>query len=280
MNELTANPLFQSGVLPFIVALITALALRPLGWRWAGLGFAVAFAAALHFITGFQITPFTSTRKIILLTGGAVVLGLLFDILDKYKRYLLVAVVLLAAAAATWLSWPIIKRLEGEELWITLAISLGYSAWLIGWTESLKGQSHQAAAAALALGVGTSISAVLGASALYGQLGGTIAAAAGAFVLLLLIKQPLILGSNFTLPVATASALIAVGGVHYAGLTQYALIPLALIPLFARIPVKQDWHSSLKTIVLCLYTMHLAGAAISITWVMTASTGDTANYGY
>ena len=267
MEELTTNPLFQSGVLPFVVALVGALALHPLGWRWAGLAFILAFGAAVHFIIGFQITPFTSTRKIIALTGAAVILGLAFDALaNTYQRYIPMVVALLATGAVTWLIWPVVKRLDGQEYLIMLSASIAYGVWLITWSESLRTKSNRAATTALALGIGTSISAVLGASALLGQLGGTLAAAAGAFVLLIAVNKPAALGSSFILPAALASTLISLAAVIYAGLNAYALIPLALIPLFARIPVKQEWHPTLKLILLNLYTLPLSATAIYITW--------------
>ncbi len=267
MNALTTNPLFQSGVLPFFITLIAALILRPLGGRWAGLGFALAFAASVYFIVGFQLMPFTSTRKIILLTGAAVLFGLLFDMLAiKFQRVIPFVVAGLAAAAITWLIWPVVKRLEGQEYWLMLGAASAYGIGLITGTESLRTQPERAATAALALGMGTSISAVLGASALLGQLGGIVAASAGAFLLLFAMNRPSALSSSFTFPIAVTSTLVGIAAVIYAGLDAYTLIPLALIPLCARMPIKDTWHPVVKVITLCLYTLPLSGISIYLAW--------------
>ena len=275
METLTANPLFQSGLLPFGIALVTAFVLRPLGWFWSGLGFALAYATAIYFIVGFQFTPLTSTRKIILLGGTAVLMGLLIDALPKkYSSYLPWFIAFFAVVAGIWLVWPVLKRLEGQEYWIMFSATAAYSAWLMTWTESLREQSARASSTAFALGLGISISSVLGASALLGQLGGTMAAAAGAYLLLLILNRSVSLGSSFCFPVAIFSALIGLSAVTYSGLTWYSLMPLALIPLAARLPVKENWHPSLKTIITVLYPLPLAAISIYITWQLDSS-GDS-----
>ena len=275
METLTANPLFQSGILPFAVSLVAALIMRPFGWHWAGLAFALAFAATLHFVTGFQLTPLNSTRKIILMAGGAVVVGMLIDALPKLHRYVPIVIVLISASAAIWLIWPVLKRLEGQEFWIMAGACAAFAAWVTAWSESLRNQPTRATATAMTLGVGVSISAVLGASALLGQLGGATAAASGALILLLLLKQNLSPGSNYSFPASLTAVLISLSAITYAGLVWQALIPLVLIPLAARIPVKQSWHDSVKVIVTTLYTLPLAGTSIYITWLLTEPAGDS-----
>ena len=155
-----------------------------------------------------------------------------------------------------------------------MATTAGFAAWLVAWAEALRGQANRAASAAFALGLGISISAVLGASALLGQLSGTMAAAAAAFLLLLILKQPVNLGSSFSFPMALLAALIGVSAMTYSGLTWYSLIPLTLIPLASRIPVRENWHPSLKTIITTLYPLPLAAISIYITWQLDAS-GDS-----
>lgn len=275
MEELTTNPFFQSGILPFTTALIIGLMLRPLGWYWSGLGLAVAYLVAIYFITGYQLTPLTSTRKIFLLAGTAVVLGLIIDALPKkWQRYLPCLIAITAAAASVWIIWPLLKRLDGQEYWLMIAASVGFAAWSITLTESLRDQSYRAVSTAFCFGLGLSISAMLGASALLGQLAGVMAAAAGAYLLLLLFKVPISVGSNFSFTAATFAALIGISAVTYADLAWYALIPLALIPLAARLPVKESWHPSLKTIVTTLYPLPLALISIYITWQMDTG-GDS-----
>ena len=72
MNDLLANPAIQSGIIPFLIALIAAWGLRRLGWVWSGLGFAIAYYVSVYLAAGFQLTPLTSTRKILILGMAAI----------------------------------------------------------------------------------------------------------------------------------------------------------------------------------------------------------------
>ncbi len=277
MNDLINNPVFQSALLPLVVAFVAGWLLRPLGWLWAGLGFAIAYAASVFVTAGFQFFPLTSTRKIFLLGAAAVLIGLLLDWSKLSRRYVPWLLAALGVAATVWVIWPLLKRQEGLAFWIMLSATSFYVAWVIVWFEALQNKSMRASTAAVALGVGTGIIAVLGASALLGQLGSAIGAAAGAFVLLLLFFNRVSLGSSFTLPVATLSALIGIAAVVYAGLTWYALIPIAIIPLAARIPVKEHWNKYIKAIVMSSYTLVFSVVAIAITWQI-AQTAEQSLY--
>lgn len=274
MNELINNPIFQSAVAPLVVALVVGLLLRPLGGRWAGLGFAAGYLVSVYLTVGFQVFPLTSTRKILLLAAGAVMVGAVLDYFRLPRRYVLIGLVVLAASAAIWVIWPLLKRAEGMELWLMLSAAV-YVAWVVAWFETLvTKQNHKQQAAGIAavfIGVGTGVSAVLGASALLGQLGSAIGAAAGALVLLMLFFKQINTGSSFTLPASLLAALIGIAAVNYAGLTWYVLIPLATVPLLVHLPVKEDWNRFVIAIVLTLYSATPAAIAIAITWQIAQS---------
>src|SRR5690606_29548187 len=102
MNELLDNPLVQSAIVPFVVAFIAAWALRSAGGLAAGLGFALAYAASAWLVMGLQFTPLTSTRKIVLAGGGAVMVGLAMEAVLRQHR---LRPWLLAAAAAGVALW-------------------------------------------------------------------------------------------------------------------------------------------------------------------------------
>ncbi len=265
MNELLANPLFQSALAPLVVALAAGVLLRPLGGRWAGLGFAFGYATSWYFTAGFQLFPLTSTRKILLLAGGAVILGVLLDHNRRSRRAVPWVLAVLAAAATVWVIWPVLKRTEGTEFWLMLSSTV-YAVWLVVWFDGLRDKQLAASTAAISLGVGTSISAVLGASALLGQLGGAIGAAAGAMLVLLIFVKRTEVGSSFVLPVAILGALIGISAVIYAGLSWYPLIALALIPLAVRLPVKTEWNRFIQASVLTGYSAIPAAITIAITW--------------
>ena len=273
MNELLANPLVQSAVVPLLVAFVAALVLRPAGGVVAGLGFALGFAAGAYLINkGFRITPLSSTNKLILIGGGAVLFGLLADLV--LRRHWLRPWVLGAAAmgAALWLVWPRIGRLEGVDLWLTTLVPMLYAGWLVASTDSLNDRPVNLVLAALALAVGTAVSAVLGASASLGQLGGAAAAAVGAYVLLFLIRGAFAPGGGFTVPAATLIALVGISAIVFGRkLPWYVLIPLALIPLLARLPVPAHWGTFGRSLLVLLYTAPAAAAAIAITWRVTGA---------
>ena len=265
MNELINNPLFQSALTPFVVALTSGALLKSMGNSWAGLGFALGYTASIYFTTGFQLLPLTSTRKIVLLALIALAIGVLLDQLKYSHRFVPWALAVIAAGAATWVIWPVLKRAEGMEFWL-LSLSTVYTAWMVGWIDSLRNQQLAATTSAVSLGVSTGVSAVLGASALLGQLGGAIAAAAGALIMLQLFLKRIIVGRSFVLPVAMLASLIGIAAVIYAGMSWYALIPLALIPLAARLPTNKNWNQFIQAIVLTSYTAVPATIAILIIW--------------
>lgn len=268
MDELLANPLVQSAVVPFLVAFIAAWALKPAGGWAAGLGFALACAASFYLINrGFQMTPLNSTRKLMLAGAGALGLGLIAEALLRrhaLRPWLLAAA---AAGAALWLVWPRLGRLEGTELWLTALVPALYAAWLTAGTDGLRGRPLNLVVAALVLAVGTAVSAVLGASAVLGQIGGVIAAAAGAYVLLFLIRGEFAPGGAFTVPVPVLIALAGISSIVFARkMPWYVLLPLALIPLLARLPVPAHWGVFARGLLVALYTAPAAAAAIAITW--------------
>jgi len=270
MNELVNNPLFQSALAPFIVALVAGLLLRPFGQKWAGIGFVAGYAVSIYFTTGFQLFPLTSTRKIVLLGLGAAVIGVALDYCKYSRRPVSWVLAILAMAAAVWVITPVLMRAEGLDFWLML-LSPIFVAWMVLGFDRLRDRPLAASTAAVSVGVGTGISAVLGASALLGQLGGAVGAAAGAMVVLMLFVKRADLGSSFTLPVALLAALIGIAAVIYAGLHWFSLVPLALIPVAAHLPANTNWNRFIQTIVLAGYSVIPAAIAIAVTWRIAQS---------
>jgi len=271
MSNLLANPAIQSGIIPFIVALIVAWGLRRAGWVWSGLGFAIAYYISVYFAAGFQFTPLTSTRKILILGIIAIILGLIVDSLKQKPQPVSLLMFVMGAIAITWVAWPVVNREEGGSFWIMLMSSLLYTGWITASTERLRNNTDRSAMAALALGLGTGISAILGASALLGQLGIAIGAIGGAFLILQLLKQNIAIGSNFTLPAGLLSGLLGVSAVVYASLPWYCLLPLIFIPLTISLPTRSGLTKFRKLLMLALYSLPLTFLAIIITWFASSS---------
>ncbi|WP_455201567.1 hypothetical protein [Kaarinaea lacus] len=271
MNDLLANPAIQSGIIPFLVGMLAAWGLRRLGWFWSGLGFAIAYYVSVYFAAGFQLTPLTSTRKILILGIIAIILGFAVDSLKQKPVFLPAIMFIIGAAAMSWVIWPVAARQEGGDFWIMLLPSLAYAGWLTASSELLRAKPDEGAMVALTLGLGTGISAMLGASALLGQLGIAIGAIAGGYLILLLLKQNIQLGSNFMLPVGLLSGLLGIAAVVYASLPWYSLLPLLVIPAMTYLPVASGSSKFKQLLMLALYTVPFTILSIIITWMSTGS---------
>lgn len=265
MSGLISNPLFQSALLPFVVGLILALILRPHGWVWAGLSAVVGFAATVYLLTGFEFFPLRSDRKILLLGSGGVLLGLLLDLLPR-RRVGPGLLFTAAVGAALWLVWPRFRFMEGWQLWSLAIAGPLYVAWMVVSCETLRQKSLQADSVVFALALGTGLSALLGATALYGQLASAIAAAVGARLLLQVIGKPAAAGSVMLVPLVAVCALLGLGAVIYAKLPWYSLLLLALIPLIIRVPLPTVLPRWLLTVVTVLVACVPAVLAIFLTW--------------
>ncbi len=208
MNELLSNPLFQSGVAPFVVSLLLGLSLYRTIGLWAGIAVVAGFYATAWLVTDLKFFPLTSTRKILLLGVVALAVGLLFDLYRSAPRWLLGLFFAAGCAAAAWMVWPVFVRQEGWESWLMVAFGSGYVGWLLASLVALRDQPERVIAALLALAGGTGISVLLGASALLGQLASAIAAALAGYLLAGLFSSRLVAGGLLVVPVALLCGLM------------------------------------------------------------------------
>ena len=266
MADLLHNPLFQSGLLPLLSAALLISLLRPLGWQWHALAFSAALLIAVYFINGLQFTPLTSTRKIIIVALAATLLGLLRDMWPRPQWGFAILVAVAGAAAMLWIAWPVLTRLQGAAWWQAALPPAIYGAWLCLASEGLRNRNLPASAAALALSLGTALSALLGASALLGQLGGAAAAASGAWFLHAWLGRPAAAGSTFLLPLMALNAGLACAASIYASLPWQAPALLALAPLLARLPLPAGWTTRWRLPATTAAALAPALAAIWFTW--------------
>ncbi len=264
MENIANDPVFQSAIVPFSVSLFAVLGLKRLGGLWPALAVALGFYAAVYLIRGFEFFPLRSTNKILLSGLGGVALGLLLDGV-RIKRYIKPILFLAAFAVVIWLIWPRFKRLDGWELYL-VALGCGlYGAWLVTAFTSLRGRAIRADSAVMVLALGTGITSILGATALYGQLASAIAAAAGAKLFLNLIGKDSTSGLVMLLPATLLCALLGVGAVVYAKLPGYNLALFALIPLLAQLPLPA-WPRWLEGVVVTAICLLPVSIAIYLTW--------------
>ncbi len=270
MTELLNNPFIQSAVVPLVVSLIVAVLLRPHGWVWAGLSAVAGFAATVYLLTGFDFFPLRSDRKILLLGAGAIVVGLLFDCLP-WRRYIVGVLFVFAAGTAIWLLWPRYRYLEGIELWTLFIGGAVYTGWLVAACSAFRDKPLQADSVVFALALGTGLSTLLGATALYGQLASAIAAAVGARLLMQGLGKPLAVGLVMLLPLVLVCALLGVGAIAYAKLPWYSLLPLAMIPLLARVPLPASLPRFAQQALTLVLVAVPAILAIYLTWRETGA---------
>ena len=265
MNELLLDPLFQSAVLPLVISLVVAIILRPHSWYWAGLSAVIGFAATVYLLTDFKFFPLRSHLKILLLGGGAVLLGLLLDLMP-WRRIAPWLLFIASVAAALWVVWPRFRAFDGWQLWALAIAGPLYVAWMVVVSEGLRQKSLQADSLVFALSLGTGVSAVLGATALYGQLASAISAAVGARLLLHLFGKSVAAGSLMLVPLVSVSALLGLGAVVYAKLPWYSLLVLALIPVLIRVPMPATLPRLVQMAVTVLLVLLPALLAIFLTW--------------
>jgi hypothetical protein len=266
MDELLANPVIQTAVVPFFVALIAGAILNRFGWYWAGLTVVTGFVACAWLVMDLKLFPLSSTRKIVMLGLVAVVAGIVLDVYAGRRRFIPPVLFVSGIIAASWVIWPVLNRREGAEFWLLAIGASIYAGWLMMAMERLRDWPLRAGTAALSLGIGTGVSAVMGASALLGQLASSIGAASGAYLLLTLFvpKQPA--GSLLTIPVALLCSLLAIAGYVYATLPWYVLPLLAIIPLLACVPLPEQKPTWIKIALLVSATLPAAIASIFVAW--------------
>jgi hypothetical protein len=268
MNELLANPMFQSGVAPFIASLLLGLILyRTVGF-WAAISVTAGFYLSAWLITDLKFFPLTSTRKVLLLGLVALGVGLLFDLYRHAPRWLLLFFFAAGAGAVVWIVWPVLTRKSDEwETWVMVVLSAVYVGWLMTSFITLRDKSERAVTGLLALAGGTGICALLAASALLGQLASAIAAALAAYLLAGLLSSRLSAGGLLVVPTALLCGLLGVTSLVYAKLPWYTLLILAAIPLVARVPLPEERPQWLKIALLLLCLAPVAGGAIYLTWL-------------
>ena len=246
MDQLLSRPEIQSAVVPFVVALSCYLGLKKFtasAWIWA---LFAAFLVASSLINGITLTPLTGTRKIILLIlASCLVAGLAPAVIQRVNLRRGTSAIL-GMLAILWVFWKVVARMEVTAMASLLAGGVVLVVWLTWMFGRLTGNQAKLHGAGFSLLLGTGLSAAAGASALLGQLALSLSAASGAVLLAwVLVGNSAGTGqpnrSISTLPYALAPALLGLAAVILAAVPWYTLIPLASIPLAAKLlPGKPD----------------------------------------
>jgi hypothetical protein len=264
LQALLQNPAVQAGLIPFVVALVVAELLQRV--RLSGLAPMLAFAAMVYLTHVFAFGVLTAPRKIVVLGLAAPLFAILPAVFQgAWVRPLLAA---LGAAAAVWMSWRILENQTLARMLLWGAGGAAYTAWLVYWTSKLHNQPVRAGAAGVALGVGTGVAAIFGASLTLGMFGAALGAAAGAYLLIHMLSNTYLpCGHVYTLPLAVIAGLTGALAAMSTELPWYALLALAAIPPVALlIPIAGRPALWLQSLLLSAATLLFAGAAVFLTW--------------
>lgn len=263
MHELLNHPAVQAGVVPFLAALLTAELLQRV--KLSGLAIIAGFAATIYLASDFSIAPLTASRKIVVIGLAGALFALPLSLMKA--RWISTLLAALGGAAAIWTTQRILQQQNTQLMLLWGAGCAAYVAALTWGMDRLDKEPLRAATAATALGMGTGGAALVGASALLGQFGLAIGAAAAAHILIQLIsRQALPAGRILTLPVALISGLTGCLAVLSAQLPWYTLPILAGIPFAAGLLPLPGKSAPAQVLLLTLLTGVLAAGAIYLTW--------------
>lgn len=268
MQELLNHPAVQSGLAPFVAALIITELLQRV--RLSGLAIIGGFAITVYLVSDFSLSPLTTTHKMIWLGIASSLVGVALGFFNGslWRPVLAVA----AGAAAIWVG---LRVLQQQPLGIAMQHGIGgalFLAWLVFWMDDLRDDSVRAGSAGVALGLGSGAAVLFGGSALLGQFGLSLGAAAGAYLLIQMVSNHrLPCGRSFTLPLSLICGLTSSFAVLTTQLPWYALLPLATIPLAVKIPAPQKWALWVQSLLLTLAALVCAAGSVYLTWRVTGA---------
>lgn len=268
LNELLDHPAVQGGGAPLVVAFIVALALSRTRLAW--LGIAAGYATMIALAVGFSFSPLTAARKVVLLVLLAALAGLIYDAVAARSRNGALVLAAIAGAAAVWAFVSVLAQKEpavASGASVGIALFAGLLVWLV---LELRYDGMRTGAAGLGLGLATGIAGLLSASIGYLLGGISIAASAGALLLVqILVARTHEPGALGALTIGMATALFAAGALMLAQLPWYALPLFLLVPLAARLPAPERLNRFLRAALLSLYTLAAACVPIAAAWLAT-----------
>ncbi len=268
MVSLLDLPEVQSAVAPLITGLVCGLLLYRWAPRWAGLSLVTGFMTTALLVNGVTIEPLTGTRKIILAVMAATVAAAVIDASPLRPVVRRTVLVIIALSAFFWMAFRVLAHKEGIIFWLYSAGGVVYIAWLVLALDAMRHNSGALASTAVALGIGTSITAILGASALLGQLAAGMAAGGGALWLLLLRYHEHPVGNVTSFAAALSCGLLGMGGILFAQLPWQVPGVLALMPLIRFLPRVRELPYWQRASLYMLAAGVITGSAIFAAWLI------------
>lgn len=263
MHALLTHPAIQAVLAPFLIALLTAELLQRL--RLSGLAIIAGLAITVYLSSHFAYTPLTGTQKTVWLGITSGLLAILLQLVSSslWRPVLVV----LAAGSAIWVTLPILMK---HDLATALQWGAGcalYTGWITYWLDELQENPVRAASAGLTLGLGTGATLLIASSTLLGKYDLAVGSAALAFWFIMFVSNShLSCGRTFTLPLALVTSLSACIAVLSGKFPWYVLLPLAVIPLAAKLPASDRQSVWIQATLLTSATLICAMAAMYLSW--------------
>lgn len=277
MGDLLNYPEVQSVVLPFAAALLFAFILLRAGFSFGGLGMIIGFGITVVFVNGVDLLPLTGTRKIIIAGLVGAVIGALVDRRTWDPRYRLAVFSGLSLIAAAWVLSVAVLRESGLNLLGAAVGALGYVMWIVYWTEKSRARPLRAESSMIGFGLGTGLIAIIGSSALLGQLALAVSAASAGVVAAMLLLKKDDAGAALSLPASGLLGLIGCTAVAFASLPWIALLILSFAPVAAYwVPVRATWPQWMQSAVVTATTVAATAVALVYAW----GTSNSGSGGY
>lgn len=255
----------QGGAAPLVVALVVATALARTRYAW--LAIVGGYATTMALTTGFQTSPLTASRKILLAGLVAPLVGIAADILPRPPRGAVVTLAVATGIVAVWVVASVLTQRQGGALYVAVAGIAVFATALTAMVLSLRDDGVRAGAAGLGLGVAAGVSAVLSASIGFLLAGIALAAASGAMLLLqVLFSRNVPAGFIGALPMALLAALFSTGTLMLAELPWYGLPLLLLVPAAAMLPVGERLPMIARAALLAFCALVAAAFPIAAAW--------------
>jgi hypothetical protein len=273
MSDLLLNPAVQAGIVPFVVAVLLAALLA----RTRFLAAAVASGAVvlLALTVGFEFQPLTAQRKLTILVLSALLIALALEAGGVGARKSVIAALALAAAVgAVWALQRILEQLDARAAGLWALAAMVYVGLLVGATLAAGTRPLRASIAGACLGWGNGALAVLGASALLGQLGVALGTACAAVALVQMLRgQEAPAGWTVALPAAVGAALVGVLACATGELRWHLLLPLLLVaPATWLIPngLRKPWHDAIL-----LGLAALLPVVVAVVWALMSQRANS-----
>jgi hypothetical protein len=231
------NPAVQGGLAPLVVGLAVAGMLRAMdrsgSTSLAWLAVLAGYATMIALATGFDLTPLTATRKIMIVTFAAAIAGIALDLAARRSRALTTTLAALAALSAIWCFWSIISQRQGTAaLGMALGVAAAAAAAVV-LVLRIADDGVRTGATGVGFGVATGVGAVLSASIGFLLAAVSIAAACGALLLVQVLgRRDIPAGHTGALSIAVPCTLFALGACLLAEMPWFVVALLFVVPLF------------------------------------------------